>query len=484
MNAFFKKSISFVLVLIISLGIFTPAGAIGVNGAVPVEIGYSLSADKLHRGETVELKFFFKNFAEANIDCSAFELDMYVDPAIFTAESMQCTLDRTGAMMSTTKFNSGDNKVKTIYFNPAQGLPKSSTDICTIQLKLNKNFEKETDVQLNITLAMVLDIDNTHYDVTYSSPIIKCLPSSDSPDEPVVTPSETPSASGGIIETISPVESDPPVTTPGSDNEAEAPESVEYTVKYLNPNGSIIATEKVREGASAKNSVVPYRPGYDFVGWRSTAGSLKNVTSDMSVIAVYQVSDTLYTIDVTGGMLNGENSCVRVRYDDCVVVTLDEKSVPEGMYFAGWKKSGSDKVVSYNKTYSFLVTGSTAVSAVYSDTEVKCVPQTVMTENSTTADGVIFTSENYLPEGYSYSGSGIIVTKDAVVGTSVKSFILNGENTTAYRAEKNSLNSQFSLISYKLEDVFYARAYLIYKNDAGEKITVYSDIDMYDPAIF
>lgn len=478
MNSFLKKTISFVLVLIISLGICLPTGAAKVSGAVPVEIGYSLSADKIYKGETVEVKFFFKNFEEANIDCTAFQLDVYVDSAIFTAESMKCTLDGTGAMMFTTKFNSGENKVKTVYFNPAQGLPKNSKDICTMSLKLNRDFEAATDVQLNITLAMVLDIDNNRYDVTYSSPVVKCLPLSEKPEEPSATPGTTPSG-GSVIETISPSVSATPGTT-GNDA-TTAPSANEYTVTYYDVNGRVIMSEKVKEGNAATNSSVPYRPGYIFVGWSVVAGTLKNVTSNMDVTAVYEVNDTLYTIEVEGGTVNGDGKSAKVKYDDCVVVELDESSVPEGKYFAGWKKSGSDKVVSFNKKYSFLATGSATVSPTYSDTEVKASPQTVLYNSVINADGVIFTSENYIPDGYSYSGSGIIVTKSDVIGGLDDVFVLNGQETVTYRSNKNSVNSQFSLVSSNLNDSFHVRSYLIYKNESGEKTTVYSDIGYYAP---
>lgn len=479
MNGFLKKTISLILVMIISVGIITPAGVASVKGATPVEIGYALSADSLFVDDTVNVRFFFKNFAEANIDCSAFQLDVYVDPQIFTVETMKCTLDGTGAMMFSTKFNSGENKIKTIYFNTQSNLPKDSTDICNFTLRLNRNFEKATDVQLNVTLAMVLDINNNRYEVTYSSPVVKCLPSS---GRPSVTPSVAPGTADSVIETI-PAGTTAPVTT-DQPSATEAVDAKEYTVTYIDVNGSIITTEKVKEGQPAKNSEIPYRPGYDFIGWRVNSGSLKKVVSDMSVTAQYKVGENLYTIKVQGGTVNGEYAPLKAKYDDCVVVKLDEVSIPSGTYFAGWKKSGCDKVVSYNKTYSFLVTGSADIVPVFSQTQMIPVPQTILYNCVVNSDGIVFTSENYIPDGYSYSGSGIIVTKDATIGASSDSFVLNGQNTTTYRANKNSFNSQFSLVSYNLADSFYARSYFIYKSEAGEKFTVYSDIKLYDPAIF
>ena len=63
--------------------------------------------------------------------------------------------------------------------------------------------------------------------------------------------------------------------------------------------------------------------------------------------------------------------------------------------------------------------------------------------------------------------------------------MLNGTNTDTYRADKYSINSQFSVMSLSLlSEVVYVRAYLIYKNSNGEKITVYSDIEMHDPSDF
>lgn len=482
MNGLLKKAMSLIIVIAISMGIVFPAGATSVEGAVPVEIGYSLSADSLRKGETATVNFFFKNFSEANIDCTAFQIDVYVDPEIFTVESMKCTLDGTGALMYTTKFNSDDNKVKTIYFNTAGTLPKDSKDICNFSVKLNRDFEKATDVQLNVTLAMVLDIDNNRYDVTYSSPVIKCLPG-ETTDEPITEPTKTPEQSGGAIETIAPVVTDAPVVTP--ETSAGTATIPEYTVTYLDSNGRLITTEKVKKGSAALNRAVPYRPGYDFIGWKVNSGSLMNVVADMSVYAVYELSDTLYTIEVEGGTVNGQYDPLKAKYDDCVVVKLDDVSIPADSYFVGWKKSDSDKIVSYNKTYSFLVSGSVKLSPVFSLEDQVATPQIVLNNPVINLNGIIFSCENYIPAGYDYSGSGIIITKDSTTGKDAEKFVLNGTNTDTYRADKYSINSQFSVMSLSLlSEVVYVRAYLIYKNSNGEKITVYSDIAMHDPSDF
>ncbi|MBE7064525.1 MAG: hypothetical protein E7384_01755 [Ruminococcaceae bacterium] len=480
MNGLLRKALSLILVTVITAGMFVSYRAAVAESASPVDIGYTTTASSVCKGDTVTVKFFFKNFADANIACTAFQLDVYIDPEIFTAESMKCTLDGTGAMMYTTKFNSGENKIKTIYFNTAGSLPKDSKDICNFTLKLNRDFEKATDVQLNVTLAMVLDADNNRYDVTYSSPVIKCLPLSEKENVPTTTPP----SSIAPIQTISPAETETPIGTPEIGNNEENSDVKFYTVTYLDTNGRVITTEKVKEGGLAVNYKSPYRPGYDFVGWHVSEGTLKNVTSDMQVTAVYERSETLYTIEVMGGTVNGSYEPIKARYDDCVVVKMDDVSIPEGTYFVGWKKSGSDKIVSYNKTYSFLVSGSVKITPVFSESPKTSLPQTVLFDCVANSEGVIFTSENYIPEGYSYSGSGIIVTKTAGVGKSADMFVLNGASTISYRADKNARNAQFSLVSHNLTEAFYARAYLIYRNSIGEKITVYSDIDSYDPVAF
>ena len=477
MNGFFKKTISLILVMIISVGIITPASVASVKGASPVEIGYTVSADSLYKGDKATVKFFFKNFADANIDCSAFQLNVYVDPAIFTASDTKCNLDGTGAMMYTTRFRSDTNEIKTIYFNTAGTLPKDSKDICSFVVELNRDFEKATDVQINVTLAMALDVENNRYDVTYSSPVIKCLPLSEKPQ----SSAPVPPASDAPVETIVPENSVPETSSPTSNPQQNQTSDKEYTVTYLDSNGRLITTEKVKEGKPAANSMIPYRPGYDFKGWHVGSGTLKNVTSDMSVTAVYELNETLYTIEVAGGTVNGSYKPVKAKYDDCVVVKLDDVSVPEGSYFLGWKKSGCDKIISYNKTYSFLVTSSVQITPVFSKTQEKTLPQTVLYAPAVNSEGVVFLSENYIPEGYSYSGAGIIVTKTKGVGTSEEMFVLNAASVTAYRADKNSINSQFCLVSNNLAVEFYARSYMIYKNSTGEKITVYSDIGYYTP---
>ncbi|MBQ8828130.1 MAG: InlB B-repeat-containing protein [Clostridia bacterium] len=530
------------MALVIAVVSFLSVPVQYVKADSSIEIGYTVSKDTLSVGDTVDILFYFKKFDTGSAVCSAFQLDVYVDPGIFSVVSSECLLDRTGAMMSTTKYK--DSCLKTIYFNTASGLPSNSEKITSFTLKLEKDFTVSEDVQLDIKTAIALDIDNNYFDMIYQAPILKCVPSASdsSPGESVnesgaptgTTPATampsgsasatsvpsalssdsqtesgdaSPSATASVgnstngtadatatakLETIAPTEKtesaetaeNPDSTASAADEETEPTDTVLYKVTYCDSNGRIITTEGVLDGKAATNSDIPVRPGYIFEGWMLDKGTLQKVECDITATAVYVRSNAEYTVNVSGGVLSDGTQTGGFVYDECAIVTLDESEIPEGKYFAGWTKSGSDKVISCSKTYSFLVRESTDVAATYSDSQPDVVPSVVMYDHSFYMEAGVFSCERNVPAGYAYSGSGIIVTKTEAVGDSEEMFVLNAENTSTYRADDNAVNASFSVVHTDISDRIYARAYLIYKNESGEKYTIYSDIEVYDPVLY
>ncbi len=69
---------------------------------------------------------------------------------------------------------------------------------------------------------------------------------------------------------------------------------VTYNVTFLDWDATVLFVEKVEEGKDAKGpDTNPEREGYTFIGWSKP---VTNVTSDLTVIAQYEVAKTYYTV--------------------------------------------------------------------------------------------------------------------------------------------------------------------------------------------
>ena len=67
-----------------------------------------------------------------------------------------------------------------------------------------------------------------------------------------------------------------------------------YTVTFVDWDGTVLSTQTVEHGGSATPPADPTREGYTFTGW---SGSYTNVTSDVTVTAIYYVNSYTLTIN-------------------------------------------------------------------------------------------------------------------------------------------------------------------------------------------
>jgi len=128
---------------------------------------------------------------------------------------------------------------------------------------------------------------------------------------------------------------------------------VEYTVTFVDFDGTVLGTQTVKLGADATAPEdAPTREGYVFAGWDK---KFADITEDTTVTATYVEDTTLYTVtfvDFDGKVLSTQ----AVSYGKSAVAPA--VPVRAGYVFTGW-----------DKTFNYI-TGDTTVTAQYKENTV------------------------------------------------------------------------------------------------------------------
>ena len=223
--------------------------------------------------------------------------------------------------------------------------------------------------------------------------------------------------------------------------------------------------------------------GYTFIGWYDADGKEYIVTDGkiqvsgnaaITIYAKYKAdTETVYTVtvdDVEKG---------KYTYGSYVTVTAEDI---EGKEFAGWYINGT--LVSYDKAYSFYVTGDVALEARYSDTVVVKEPviTLLVSERKDMADGkqsVILTASWSADSSYTFVGAGIILSQNADTALTLEN--VDGRNVvkTDTRLTSNEGTYAYTLTlgtTAKLKNV-YAVAYFTFIKD-GKVVTIYTTVQI------
>ena len=221
--------------------------------------------------------------------------------------------------------------------------------------------------------------------------------------------------------------------------------------------------------------------GYTFIGWYDADGKEYIVTDGkiqvsgntaITIYARYKAdTETVYTVTVDG-IEKG-----KYTYGSYVTVTAEDI---EGKEFAGWYINGT--LVSYDKAYSFYVTGNVALEARYSDTVVVKEPviTLLVSERKDMADGkqsVILTASWSADSSYTFVGAGIILSQNADTALTLEN--VDGRNVvkTDTRLTSNEGTYAYTLTlgtTAKLKNV-YAVAYFTFIKD-GKVVTIYTAV--------
>lgn len=241
-------------------------------------------------------------------------------------------------------------------------------------------------------------------------------------------------------------------------------------VIFADENGYIFQNEVV----GSTNITAPQQPsipGHKFSAWllngepQVLSGNkidASSVTEDRIYVASYTPLNPTYTVSIIGGAGSGS-----YKYNDSVSAVLDKSAVPEGMSFSCWARDG--KAVSYDEIYTFRVSGSTSIYAVYSATAAsQKAPLITMCSPYISGSDITFISERNLPLDCELIETGILVSMSAT-------FDINTFGISRVISQSTSLNGQFSVRKKNAASgsPLYAKAYLIYKQGNATH-TIYS----------
>lgn len=146
----------------------------------------------------------------------------------------------------------------------------------------------------------------------------------------------------------------------------EGAEIAYVTVSFYHQSGKLLDSQKVVSGEGKITTTVnaPTKVGFDFLGWSAkasgaTAEDVVNFetatfSENTSLYPVFKAQDITYTLTVG---LQTEQKAPQ----SSVTVTADPI---EGKQFVGWKDANGN-IVSYDSTYTFIITGDTTLMACY-----------------------------------------------------------------------------------------------------------------------
>lgn len=246
-----------------------------------------------------------------------------------------------------------------------------------------------------------------------------------------------------------------------------------FKVTFLTPyNGTICTNEFDARDADYQDFIdsatAPDLTGYTFSEWESIGTPDPN---NEVYMAKYTIDSVEYNVDIVNEGVDFKGEGNFNLYDTATV------SAPaEG--FCSWVNTETGEVVSYFRTYSFIVTDSVELEAVYSENVSAGVALNITKAVTNAAtDTISFYSERSI-KGYSLVENGIIVTNNATTALSDEAFVIEG--TDVLKAMSSSTASAGTFIANKRNAgagvEWFARAYAVVMNADGEIITVYSAV--------
>lgn len=253
------------------------------------------------------------------------------------------------------------------------------------------------------------------------------------------------------------------------------------TVSFCHQSGKLLDSQKVVSGEGKITNTVnaPTKVGFGFLGWSAKASGataedvvdFKTATfsENTSLYPVFKAQDISYTLTVVG--LQTEQKAPQ----SSVTVTADPI---EGKQFVGWKDANGN-IVSYDSTYTFIITGDTTLTAYYEQADSEVVKEPMITiaqptyEDITGGYKMAFYFNYTVPEDCELVDIGIIRKKGDYEAVGIT---LETDGVSQYSVlSKLGSEGQF----YYTKSNYYGTGhtvtgYMIYEKN-GIRYTVYSD---------
>jgi len=187
-----------------------------------------------------------------------------------------------------------------------------------------------------------------------------------------------------------------------SEQEPEPPaQAAEYTVTFVDYDGTVLKNETVTEGEAVAPPVDPSREGYVFSGWDK---AYNNVTGDLTVTAQY-MEVTVEAAAFTATFTDYDGTVIKTEtVTDGEAATPPDDPSREGYTFTGWDKAFDN------------VTEDLSITAQYEEAEAEEVELATHTVTFADYDGRVLKAETVNSgkaatppaspsrEGYSFTG--------------------------------------------------------------------------------
>ena len=259
-------------------------------------------------------------------------------------------------------------------------------------------------------------------------------------------------------------------------------------VVFISHTQQVISSKGYTDTQEIQFPEPPIKMGATFVRWSMTEAEIRaamatTTTGIIVVEPVYEFSAGSYTVTVN--YPNDETATYTATVGKITTVTA--KSI-DGKVFKCWKNG--DTVLGYTETLKIAPRGNLTLTAEYVDagTTVDRLPVIALTEISASQQGakyaVSFTATRSVPDGYTVTEQGILVSTNSRYGQSDAldamkldangakpddTFILKATNTDATGV--TVLNGTVSAA----DRTVYGRAYMILHDSSGAMVYVYSD---------
>lgn len=259
-------------------------------------------------------------------------------------------------------------------------------------------------------------------------------------------------------------------------------------VVFISHTQQVISSKGYTDTQEIQFPEPPIKMGATFVRWSMTEAEIRaamatTTTGIIVVEPVYEFSAGSYTVTVN--YPNDETATYTATVGKITTVTA--KSI-DGKVFKCWKNG--DTVLGYTETLKIAPRGNLTLTAEYVDagTTVNRLPVIALTEISASQQGakyaVSFTATRSVPDGYTVTEQGILVSTNSRYGQSDAldamkldangakpddTFILKATNTDATGV--TVLNGTVSAA----DRTVYGRAYMILHDSSGAMVYVYSD---------